>query len=165
MTCGLWAICPEPTASQCPSHEIAAISFDPLAFIERPAALVPRPRAHQHTYHGVLAPAASYRDLIVLGPRESATAIAASAACAHTHDCDPPRTRRSNPRRSTWAELLQRVSTIDVLTCSLCGGHRKLIALISNGPVVRRILDRLGLPTEPPDLAPARRTAELPFDA
>ena len=40
------------------------------AFIERLAALVPRPRAHQQTYHGVLAPAAAYRDLIVPGPRD-----------------------------------------------------------------------------------------------
>jgi len=35
-----------------------AIVFEPLAFLERLAALVPRPRAHLLTYHGVLAPAA-----------------------------------------------------------------------------------------------------------
>ena len=43
----------------------AAIAFDPLTFIERLAALVPRPRCHQLTYHGVLAPAAQLRDLVV----------------------------------------------------------------------------------------------------
>ena len=141
----------------------SAVSFDPLTFIERLAALVPRPRAHQHTYHGVLAPAAPYRDLIVTGPRESATASATSAACARSHDPDVP--HRSNPRRSTWAELIQRVFAIDVLECSHCGGRRKLIALISDGFVVRKILGHLGLPTEPQDLAPARVAAELPFDA
>ncbi len=36
----------------------AAVAFDPLTFIERLAALVPRPRCHLLTYHGVLAPAA-----------------------------------------------------------------------------------------------------------
>ncbi|MBL8802749.1 MAG: transposase [Planctomycetes bacterium] len=35
----------------------SAVSFDPLSFAERPEALVPSPRAHQLTYHGVLAPA------------------------------------------------------------------------------------------------------------
>ncbi|MBM4113849.1 MAG: hypothetical protein FJ253_10870, partial [Phycisphaerae bacterium] len=41
-----------------------AVSFDPLTFIERLAALVPPPRAHQLTYHGVLAPASAWRDLV-----------------------------------------------------------------------------------------------------
>ncbi|MFQ5505364.1 MAG: transposase [Planctomycetota bacterium] len=39
--------------------------FDPLTFLERLAALVPRPRANLVTYHGVLAPAASQRHRIV----------------------------------------------------------------------------------------------------
>ena len=45
------------------------IVFEPLAFLERLAALVPRPRAHLPTHHGVLAPAAPWRDRIVPGPR------------------------------------------------------------------------------------------------
>ncbi|MBM3978235.1 MAG: hypothetical protein FJ299_14770 [Planctomycetes bacterium] len=40
----------------------SAASFDPLTFIERLAALVPSPRAHQLTYHRVLAPASVWRD-------------------------------------------------------------------------------------------------------
>ena len=39
--------------------------FEPLAFLERLAALVPPPRMHQLTYHGVLAPGASWRGEIV----------------------------------------------------------------------------------------------------
>ena len=42
--------------------------FDPLTFIERLAALVPRPGVHLVTYHGVLAPASTWRDMIVPGP-------------------------------------------------------------------------------------------------
>ncbi len=41
--------------------------FDPLVFIERLAALVPPPRMHQLTYHGVLSSAASRRSEIVPG--------------------------------------------------------------------------------------------------
>jgi hypothetical protein len=40
------------------SDGTSAIVFEPLAFLERLAALVSRPRAHLLTYHGVLAPAA-----------------------------------------------------------------------------------------------------------
>jgi len=36
----------------------SAIAFEPLDFLARLAALVPRPRAHLLTCHGVLAPAA-----------------------------------------------------------------------------------------------------------
>ena len=39
--------------------------FEPLVFIERLAALVPPPRMHQLTYHGVLAPGSSRRSEIV----------------------------------------------------------------------------------------------------
>ena len=46
-----------------------AIAFDPLDFVSRLAALVPRPRAHLLTYHGILAPAAEWRDL---GPSQGA---------------------------------------------------------------------------------------------
>ena len=135
----------------------------PLTFIERLAALVPRPRAHQHTHHGVLAPAAPYRDLIVPGPRESAKARATPANCAGAHG--PEAQRRENTRRSTWAELLKRVFAIDVLECPHCGERRKLIAMISDGVVVRKILDHLGLPSEPPILASSRVGEELAFGA
>jgi hypothetical protein len=123
-----------------------AVVLDPLTFLERLAALVPRPRTHLVTYHGVLAPAAAWRDLVVPGslPRMRTS----------------PRTPR---QRLTWAELVKRVFAIDVLTCPHCGGPRKLIALINDGLVVRKILTHLGLPTEPPPIAPARAPPEPEF--
>ena len=123
-----------------------AVVFEPLTFIERLAALVPRPRTHLMTYHGVLAPAAAWRDLVVPG----------SPAGLPTS----PRTPR---QRLTWAELLKRVFAIDVLICPRCDGPRKLIALINDGLVVRKILEHLGLPTEPPPMAPARAPPEPEF--
>jgi len=140
----------------------SAVSFDPLTFIERLAALVPRPRAHQQTYHGVLAPAAAYRDLIVPGPMDRSAASNASSSAASPSCAAPP--SESSAQRATWAELLKRVFALDVLECPHCGGRRKLIALISDGVVVRKILDHLGLPTEPPRLAPARVREQLAFD-
>ena len=44
---------------------------------------------------------------------------------------------------------------IDALTYPYCGGNRRLIALLTDGQVVRKILAHLGLETEAPRLAPA----------
>ena len=52
--------------------------------------------------------------------------------------------------------MMRRVFAIDVLICGHCGGAGKLIALLTDGLVVRKILAHLGLSTEPPPLAPAR---------
>jgi hypothetical protein len=71
--------------------------FEPLAFLERLAALVPPPRMHQLTYHGVLAPGASWRGEIVPTPA-SRRGIGA---------CDPAAASRPCARYS-WPELMQR---------------------------------------------------------
>jgi len=72
----------------------------------------------------------------------------------------------SNPartRRLRWADLLRRVFAVDVLTCPDCGGARRLIAMITDGLVVRRILDHLELPSTAPAIAPARAPPEPEF--
>jgi len=66
-------------------------------------------------------------------------------------------------KRATWAELLKRTFEIDVFTCPWCGGERELIALLTDGKVVRAILEHLGFPTAAPLLAPARAPPELEF--
>ncbi len=43
--------------------------FEPLTFIERLAALIPPPRMHTLTYHGVLAPGSSWRSETRAGSR------------------------------------------------------------------------------------------------
>jgi hypothetical protein len=133
------------------------------AFLERLAALVPRPRAHLLTYHGVLAPAAQWRDQIV--PRAQAESHDEGAGPACSHDSRAAQAQRAptRTRRSTWAELLRRVFAIDVLTCPDCGGARRLIATITDGLVVQRILGHLELPSSPPPMAPARAPPEPEF--
>ena len=56
------------------------------------------------------------------------------------------------PTRAAAQSLLRRVFAIDVLTCPSCGSRRRLIALITDPPVLRKILRHLGLPAEPPAL-------------
>jgi hypothetical protein len=60
------------------------------------------------------------------------------------------------PAYYAWADLLRRTFAIDVLACPDCGGRRQLLATITDGRVIRRILRHLGLPTDAPEPAPAR---------
>ena len=136
------------------------VLLEPLDFLGRLAALVPPRRAHGLTYHGVLAPASEWRDLIVPG------AVGESRVGQPDRDRDggcgdpgllSPYAPPARPvNRYRWAELMRRVFGHDVLRCQRCGGRRRLIALISDPFIVRRILTHLGLPAQPPPIAPAR---------
>ena len=59
---------------------------------------------------------------------------------------------------------MRRVFSIDVLHCPHCGSRRRLIALITNLLVARRILRHLGLPSEPSTIAAARPPPQATFE-
>jgi hypothetical protein len=133
-----------------------AVRLAPYEFIEKLAALVPPPRANLVTYHGVLASNHPWRRRVV-----------PSGADAHVAPFLPPSRRRiqdeADPaapttaerrRRATWAELMKRVLGLDVLECPACGSRRRLIALITDPPVIRRILVCLGHDPDPPQRSP-----------
>jgi len=130
-----------------------SILFDPLTFIEKLCALVPPPRANLVTYHGVLAPNAAWRARVT--PPAASTGLHPSQKkCSKT-----PLGEASAPekaRRYTWAALLKRVFKIDSLLCPSCKGRRKLIAFITEAPVIRAILECLNLASDPPVLSVAR---------
>ncbi len=119
------------------------------------------------TYHGVLAPAAQWRDRIVTGPRTRSEPHRGSpernAGASGSPDSPAALQSPARTRRLRWAEPLRRVFAVDVLTCPHCGGARRLIAMITHGLVVRRILDHLELPSSPPAIAPARAPPEPEF--
>jgi hypothetical protein len=121
------------------------IVMTPMEFMQRLAALVPRPRLHLIRFHGVLAPNAKLRAAVV--PVAAQTTTAGEGDCAHAH---------SAPLRMTWARLLKRVYDIDIERCA-CGGKLKIIAVIEEPAVIERILTHLGLCAQPPPRAPARR--------
>ncbi len=82
-------------------------------------------RRAQQTYHGVLAPASSWRDeVVVQRPSKDAK-----------REKEPPRP----PHRYLWADLMQRVFAIDVLQCKFCKGKRRLVSLITERSVIVRI--------------------------
>ena len=62
-----------------------------------------------------------------------------------------------------WAQLMQRSFGFDVLACPRCGGQLRLIALIEDPGVIRRILGHLGVPTERPAARPPR-APPMPFE-
>ena len=78
------------------------IVMSPLEFMQRLAALVPRPRLHLIRFHGVLAPNAKLRALVVPhGPAQDtgkSEQTPTEPGCAH-----------DRPARISWARLLKRV--------------------------------------------------------
>jgi hypothetical protein len=123
--------------------------MSPLEFMQRLAALVPRPRLHLIRFHGVLAPNAKLRALVVPQEPERPAQAAASAECEVT--CALHR-----PVRLSWAKLLKRVFEIDMAHYPNCGGELKIIAAILEQPVIEKILTHLGLQARAPPRAPAR---------
>ena len=123
--------------------------MSPLEFMQRLAALVPRPKLHLIRFHGVLAPNAKLRAQVV--PQEPAPPARApppaecEANCAH-----------HRPVRLSWAKLLKRVFEIDMEHCPNCGGELRIIAAILEQPVIEKILAHLGLQARAPPRSPAR---------
>jgi hypothetical protein len=53
--------------------------------------------------------------------------------------------REASRVRSTWARLIHKVYEIDPLECPRCKGPMRVIALIDDAAVIRKILSHLGL--------------------
>jgi len=124
------------------SDGTSSVALAPLALIARLAALVPSPRRHRTRYCGVLASHARLRSQVVpkAGPEAEATPAE-----------KPARKSRYIP----WAELLRRTFAIEV-KCGKCGSPLRLIALIKNQDVAKRILVAMHLCADVPELHPAR---------
>jgi len=126
--------------------------MSPLEFMQRLAALVPRPRLHLIRFHGVLAPNAKLRAQVVpqVVPQEPEPPVQAAppaereATCAH-----------HRPVWLSWAKL-KRVFEIDMAHCPNCAGELKIIAAILEQPVIEKILTHLGLQARAPPRTPAR---------
>ena len=131
--------------------------MSPLEFMQRLAALVPRPRLHLIRFHGVLAPNARLRPLVVPQKpevQERAAEVAVAGGC-------DVQTVQSRPHRVSWARLLKRVFDIDVERCPNCGaGELKIIAAILERPVIEKILSHLGLDPQPPPRGRVREAGQ-----
>jgi len=125
------------------------IVMEALEFMQRLAALVPRPRLHLIRFHGVLAPNAKLRSAIVPG----ATTAHSAGTPEPTETLQP-----SAPAHLSWARLLKRVFDIDLEHCPNCGGDLSIVAVILEQAAITKILNHLGLPIRAPPRTLARRS-------
>jgi hypothetical protein len=110
------------------------VIFEPLDFIARLAALVPKPRVNLTRFHGVFAPNSKHRALVTPAKRGRGNQARV------VEERPSPAERRAS---MTWAQRLKRVFNIDIETCSVCGGAMKVIACIEDPVVIKQILDHL----------------------
>jgi hypothetical protein len=129
--------------------------FEPVEFLEKLAALTPRPEINLVLYHGVLARGARWRPDVVAYRRTERDRAADPRAGGE----GAPR-----PRYWTWALLMRRAFDLDVLRCPRCAGRMQLIATIEDPAVIQRILAHLGPPgaREDPPLPLTTAGAEQP---
>ncbi len=108
------------------------LPMSPLEFMQRLAALVPRPRLHLIRFHGVLAPNAKLRALVVPqvpeAPEQAAKSAECAANCAH-HQLVLLSGAKSLKR------VFDREFDLDLEHCPNCGGELKIIAAIPRSRV------------------------------
>jgi hypothetical protein len=148
------------------------LTLTPLELIDRIAALVPPPRTHRHRYFGVLAPNSPLRAAavalatpqqpikqVVVQTEPAATGEGVPAVAPLGHAIPPtpePAPPKRAPAHYLWAVLIARIYEVFPLLCPICGGQMRLIAFITEGTQIRRILDHIGVDSEPPQISPAR---------
>jgi hypothetical protein len=95
------------------------VAFEPVDFIARLAALVPKPRVNLTRYHGILAPNHRWRGEVTPARRGKALKTGANAEVRTPAECHAA---------MTWAQRRKRVFNIDIEVCSRCGGSVKVIS-------------------------------------
>jgi hypothetical protein len=119
-----------------------SVDLEPLALIARLAALVPPPRRHLTRYFGVLSSHSASRSQVVPAP----------AVPVPAGDKDRP---AGKSRYIPWAELLRRTFGFE-LVCQKCKSPLRLIALIKDEDIAKKILIAMHLLAAVPELHPAR---------
>jgi len=114
------------------------IIFEPLDFIAKLAALVPKPRVNLTRFHGVLAPNSKHRVNVTPAKRGKGSANKLNAK--GNKNKEPA---VGGHQEMTWAQRLKRVFNIDVTICNRCAGAVKIIACIEDPLVIKKILDHL----------------------
>jgi len=133
------------------------VVFEPLEFLERLAALTPRPETNLLICHGVLAPRARWRCRVVAYGRAVPDPANASGSAAALVPAPDGVGEQPKPRAWSWAALMHRAFAIDVLACPHWGGRLRLLATLHDPVVIRKILAHLGISHSGPSPGPALR--------
>lgn len=131
--------------------------------------LIPPPWSNLTRFHGVFAPGAKLRPLVVPAPENKRPTPPPrpppdiSGTFLEALPKRPPPPPLPARYRIPWAELLERVFGVDVLACPKCPGRMKVIALLEKPCAVRAILRHLGLRDTPLPVARSRGPPQLDF--
>jgi len=130
------------------SDGTTGMRLSPLELLEKLAALVPLPRVHLVRYGECLAPHCHLRGALIPTPRQQGV--------------DEEATDTVSPHWS-WVRLLKRVFALDMARCPWCQqGALRILATITQGEIITKILRHLKLTADPPPVAPARGSARKP---
>jgi hypothetical protein len=130
----------------------------PVDFLGRLAVLVPRPGINLILYYGVLGARAGRRTEMV--HREGGGSAPTESTQVGGDGADGDRGEaRDDGRGGRWAALMRRTFGFEVLACPGCGGRLRLIAVIEDAAIIRRILQHLRLPDEIPPHSSGARAA------
>ena len=116
------------------------VIFDPLDFIARLVALIPKPRVNLARYHGVFAPNSHWRDRVTPGNKGNGPEIQTE---------DEEEEGKAKRRGMSWAQRLKRVFGIEIEIFPHCRGGVRIIACIEDPVVIRQILSHVETKQEP----------------
>ena len=102
-----------------------------------------------------------WSDCCAIGAAPEGNAVNAVGAGAQLPQPEPVQPERS-PAHYLWAVLSARIYEVFPLVCPLCGGPMRLIAFISQGAQVGKILDHIGVDSQPPYPYPYPYTCSAP---
>jgi len=125
------------------SDGTTSVDLEPSALIAHLAALVPPPRRHPTRYCGVLSSHARLRSQIV------------PQAPTETTATEKPEKPARKSKYIPWAELLHRTFGFEIV-CAKCQSPLRLIALVKNQDIAKKILVAMYLPASVPELHSAR---------
>jgi hypothetical protein len=101
------------------------VIFDPLDFMARFAALVPKPRINLTRYHGVFAPNSAQRAEIT--PSQRGKGSKKETGTATTAELLDDKSTIEKRAAMTWAQRLKRVFGIEIEVCRHCQGTVKMM--------------------------------------
>jgi len=86
------------------------VIFEPLDFIAKLVALIPKPRVNLTRFHGVFAPNSKWREQITLAKRGKTKTLPEKVCSDKSH--------AERHVAMGWAQRLKRVFSIDIDTCN-----------------------------------------------
>jgi hypothetical protein len=150
-SCSFWGlrVCPYlPTLVQCFNDGI----FDALEWLAAMCSHVPNKGEQMVRYYG-------YYSNVSRGNRKKQNQD-------EWIPCILESDESSKERRKNWARLIQKIYEVDPLTCPKCSAKMKVISVIEDQDVIKKILKHLGLwevkPRPPPRMAKSQPLSTEP---